>query len=199
MISDRLHRSNPGTAEPRAPVHRQRQQQRPGALALLLALGVLAPATVQAGPLVRRAQERRACQEFARQLQASSGNPAQAQQIYQQGVLKLVAQFGENPCGDIPAPVAGGAPTTPATTAPAAAAPTTATPATTAPANPAAAAGTTAPAAASAEQQQACQEFARRLQAAQGNPAQAQQIYAMGSQRLSSRFGANPCPAIAQP
>lgn len=195
MSCDRLHGSNPERARGNGPSGRQRH----GALALLLALGVLAPAAVQAGPLVRRAQERRACQEFARQLQASSGNPAQAQQIYQQGVLKLVAQFGENPCGDIPAPVAGGASTMPATAAPAAAAPTTTTPATTAPANPAAAASTPAPAAASAEQQQACQEFARRLQAAQGNPAQAQQIYAMGNQRLSSRFGANPCPAIRQP
>ncbi len=146
--------------------------QRPAtaALALLLAtgLGLLSAPETQAGPLLRRAQERRACQEFAGKLQAASGNPQQAQLVYQQGVLKLVETFGENPCGDIPAPTA--------------AAPAPATPK---PANP--------------QQAQACQEFASKLQGAQGNPAQAQQIYAMGSQKLSGMFGANPCPQVKAP
>jgi hypothetical protein len=177
----------------------RRQRQRGSVVLAALALSAaLMPTAAEAGPLVRRAQERRACQEFARQLQASSGNPAQAQQIYQQGVLKLVAQFGDNPCGDIPAPMA--ATTTAPAANPTASNPTAATP-TTAPATstPAAAAPTTAAPAPSAEQQQACQEFARRLQAVQGDPAQARQLYATGNQRLSSRFGANPCPAIPQP
>jgi hypothetical protein len=140
------------------------------ALALLLAtgLGLLSAPETQAGPLLRRAQERRACQEFAGKLQAASGNPQQAQLVYQQGVLKLVETFGENPCGDIPAPTA--------------AAPAPAPPK---PANP--------------QQAQACQEFASKLQGAQGNPAQAQQIYAMGSQKLSGMFGANPCPQVKAP
>ncbi len=146
--------------------------QRPAtaALALLLAtgLGLLSAPETQAGPLLRRAQERRACQEFAGKLQAASSNPQQAQLVYQQGVLKLVETFGENPCGDIPAPTA--------------AAPAPATPQ---PAKP--------------QQAQACQEFASKLQAAQGNPAQTQQIYAMGSQKLSGMFGANPCPQIKAP
>ena len=144
---------------------------------LLLAAGLapLAPPNAQAGPLLRRAQERKACQEFAGKLQAASGNPQQAQLVYQQGVLKLVETFGENPCGDIPAPTA----TAPAPAAPAAA------PAATKPANP--------------QQAQACQEFASKLQGAQGNPAQAQQIYAMGSQKLSGMFGPNPCPQIKAP
>ena len=146
---------------------------------LLLAAGLppLAPPNAQAGPLLRRAQERKACQEFAGKLQAASGNPQQAQLVYQQGVLKLVETFGENPCGDIPAPTAAA----PATPAPA---PVTA-PVTTKPANP--------------QQAQACQEFASKLQGAQGNPAQAQQIYAMGSQKLSGMFGPNPCPQIKAP
>jgi len=146
---------------------------------LLLAAGLapLAPPNAQAGPLLRRAQERKACQEFAGKLQAASGNPQQAQLVYQQGVLKLVESFGENPCGDIPAPTA----TAPATPAPA---PVTA-PVTAKPANP--------------QQAQACQEFASKLQGAQGNPAQAQQIYAMGSQKLSGMFGPNPCPQIKAP
>ena len=146
---------------------------------LLLAAGLapLAPPNAQAGPLLRRAQERKACQEFAVKLQAASGNPQQAQVVYQQGVLKLVETFGENPCGDIPAPTA----TAPATPAPA---PVTA-PVTTKPANP--------------QQAQACQEFASKLQGAQGNPAQAQQIYAMGSQKLSGMFGPNPCPNLPKP
>ena len=75
---------------------------------LLLAAGLapLAPPNAQAGPLLRRAQERKACQEFAGKLQAASANLQQAQLVYQQGVLKLVETFGENPCGDIPAPTA---------------------------------------------------------------------------------------------
>ena len=142
---------------------------------LLLAAGLapLAPPNAQAGPLLRRAQERKACQEFAGKLQAASGNPQQAQLVYQQGVLKLVETFGENPCGDIPAPTAA---------APAAPAPA---PVTAKPANP--------------QQAQACQEFASKLQGAQGNPAQAQQIYAMGSQKLSGMFGPNPCPNLPKP
>jgi hypothetical protein len=157
--------------------------------ALLIAAGVgsLAPLDAQAGPLLRRAQERKACQEFAGKLQAASSNPQQAQLVYQQGVLKLVETFGENPCGDIPAP----------TTAAPAAAPASAVPATTAPATPAAATTTTK--AANPQQAQACQEFAGKLQAAQGNPAQAQQIYAMGNQKLSGMFGPNPCPQIKAP
>ena len=143
---------------------------------LLLAAGLapLGPPNAQAGPLLRRAQERKACQEFAGKLQASSSNPQQAQLVYQQGVLKLVETFGENPCGDIPTPTA-------ATPAPA---PVTA-PVTAKPTNP--------------QQAQACQEFASKLQAAQGNPAQAQQIYAMGSQKLSGMFGPNPCPNLPKP
>ena len=139
---------------------------------LLLAAGLapLAPPNAQAGPLLRRAQERKACQEFAVKLQTASANPQQAQLVYQQGVLKLVETFGENPCGDIPAPTA--------------AAPVTA-PVTAKPANP--------------QQAQACQEFASKLQGAQGNPAQAQQIYAMGSQKLSGMFGPNPCPNLPKP
>ena len=142
---------------------------------LLLAAGLapLAPPNAQAGPLLRRAQERKACQEFAGKLQAASANPQQAQLVYQQGVLKLVETFGENPCGDIPAPTAAA----PATPAPA--------PVTAKPANP--------------QQAQACQEFASKLQGAQGNPAQAQQIYAMGSQKLSGMFGPNPCPNLPKP
>jgi len=145
-------------------------------LALGAALLAISPA-VEAGPLVRRAQERRACQEFAGKLQAASGNPQQAQLVYQQGVLKLVQTFGDNPCGDIPAPTAA-APATPP--APAAIPTASATPA-----NP--------------QQVEACQQFAGKLQAAQGNPAQAQQIYAMGTQKLSGMFGPNPCPNVPKP
>jgi len=48
------------------------------ALALLLAagLGLLAAPESQAGPLLCRAQERKACQEFAGNLQGAQGNPA---------------------------------------------------------------------------------------------------------------------------
>ena len=153
---------------------------------LLLAAGLapLAPLDAQAGPILRRAQERKACQEFAGKLQAASGNPQQAQLVYQQGVLKLVETFGENPCGDIPAPVASGPAPAPAAAPAAVVSPVTAT-ATAKPANP--------------QQAQACQEFAAKLQGAQGNPAQAQQIYAMGSQKLSGMFGANPCPNVPKP
>ena len=148
-----------------------------------LAAGLASPGA-QAGPLLRRAQERKACQEFASKLQAASGNPQQAQLIYQQGVLKLVETFGENPCGDIPAPAA-------TTTAPAAPAAATPTPA---------AAAKSAPAPSSNPQQaQACQEFAAKLQASQGNPSQAQQIYAMGTQKLTGMFGPNPCPNVPKP
>lgn len=156
----------------------------PALLLLTAGLGLLAAPETQAGPLLRRAQERKACQEFAGKLQAASGNPQQAQLVYQQGVLKLVETFGENPCGDIPAPLPVTAPAPAAPAAPAAAAtPAAATPP--APANP--------------QQTQACQEFASKLQSAQGNPGQAQQIYAMGHQKLSGMFGPNPCPQIQAP
>jgi hypothetical protein len=141
----------------------------------VVAAGLGAFPAAEAGPLVRRAQERRACQEFAGKLQAAQGNPQQAQLIYQQGVLQLVERFGVNPCGDIPAPTAATNPTATPGTAPTPAQPT----------NP--------------QQAQACQEFASKLQAAQGNPAQAQQIYAMGSQKLSGMFGPNPCPNVPKP
>ena len=95
------------------------------------------PDPANAGPLVRRAQERKACQEFATKLQQAGGNTPAAQQVYQQGVLQLVARFGENPCTDIPAPTASGA-----------APPTPAAPATRA---------------ASPQQQQACQQFAGKV------------------------------------
>jgi hypothetical protein len=140
-------------------------------LTLSAGLGLWSADPAQAGPLVRRAQERRACQEFASKLQGASGNPQQAQLIYQQGVLKLVEQFGENPCGDIPAPTAAAAPATVTPTA----------------------------AATNPQQAQACQQFAGKLQAAQGNPAEAQQIYAMGSEKLTGMFGPNPCPNVAKP
>ena len=145
--------------------------------ALLLIGGCLhgaLPDPANAGPLVRRAQERKACQEFATKLQTAGGNTPAAQQVYQQGVLQLVARFGENPCTDIPAPTAG----TPA--APAAA-----------PATPAA----------SPQQQQACQQFAGKVQAASasGGTAAAQQTYAMGLQKLTGMFGSNPCPSVKPP
>ena len=152
----------------------------PALLLLAAGLAPLAPLDAQAGPILRRAQERKACQEFAGKLQATSGNPQQAQLVYQQGVLKLVETFGENPCGDIPAPVA----SAPAPAPAAAVSPVTA-PASSKKANP--------------QQAQACQEFAGKLQGAQGNPAQAQQIYAMGTQKLSGMFGPNPCPNVPKP
>jgi hypothetical protein len=173
---------------------------------------LLQPGEAQAGPLVRRAQERRACQEFAGRLQQASGNPAMAQQVYQQGVLQLVSRFGENPCGDIPAPTAAAVtPSNPAATTSPGAAPAAASPAATAapavaPASPAAAssgaaAATGGTAAPSSQQQQACQQFAGKLQAAaaSGGAAAAQQTYAMGLQKLSGMFGPNPCPAVQAP
>ena len=175
---------------------------------------LLQPGEAEAGPLVRRAQERRACQEFATRLQQASGNPAMAQQVYQQGVLQLVSRFGENPCGDIPAPTAAVVtPANPAATTSPGAAPAGTSPAATAapavaPASPAAASsgaasatGGTAAAAPSAQQQQACQQFAGKLQAAaaSGGAAAAQQTYAMGHQKLSGMFGPNPCPAVQAP
>ncbi len=140
----------------------------------------LIPPPAQAGPLMRRIEERKACQQFASKLQAASGNPAMAQQVYQQGVLQLVAKFGENPCGDIPAPVA---------------APTTAPAPTTTPAN------TTTSKPPSSQQQQACQEFASKLQsaAASGSSTAAQQTYNLGTQKLTGMFGPNPCPNVKPP
>jgi hypothetical protein len=155
------------------------------ALLLPAVASLLAPTAAEAGPLVRRAQERKACQEFAGKLQTAQANPAQAQMVYQQGVLKLVQTFGENPCGDIPAPTAA---------APATANPVTAT-------NPAAPSPATAPAsqAANPQQQQACQQFAAKLNAAKANPAQAKQVYAMGNEKLTGMFGPNPCPQVKAP
>ena len=54
------------------------------------------PEPASAGPLVRRAQERKACQEFATKLQEAGGNTPAAQQVYQQGVLQLVARGCSN-------------------------------------------------------------------------------------------------------
>lgn len=73
---------------------------------LLLAAGLapLAPLEAQAGPILRRAQERKACQEFAGKLQGAQGNPAQAQQIYAMGTQKLSGMFGPNPCPNVPKP-----------------------------------------------------------------------------------------------
>jgi len=161
------------------------------ALLLPAMASLLAPTAAEAGPLVRRAQERKACQEFAGKLQGAQANPAQAQMVYQQGVLKLVQTFGENPCGDIPAPTAA---------APAAAAPGPVAASTTT-AGPAAPSPATAPAsqAANPQQQQACQQFAAKLDAAKANPAQAKQVYAMGNEKLSGMFGPNPCPQIKAP
>jgi hypothetical protein len=161
------------------------------ALLLPAMASLLAPTAAEAGPLVRRAQERKACQEFAGKLQTAQANPAQAQMVYQQGVLKLVQTFGENPCGDIPAPTAA---------APAAAAPGPVAASTTT-AGPAAPSPATAPAsqAANPQQQQACQQFAAKLDAAKANPAQAKQVYAMGNEKLSGMFGPNPCPQIKAP
>jgi len=155
-------------------------------LPLLLLLPLLQLAQIpaaSAGPLLRRAESRRACQEFAGKLQAVNGNPQQAQMVYQQGVLKLVQQFGSNPCTDIPAPAA--------TATPAPAAPT--------PQAPAAAAPAAKPV--SSQQQQACTTFANKLQTAtaSGNKAQAQQVYNQGLEKLTANFGPNPCPAVKPP
>lgn len=165
----------------------QRPHLRRSAPVLLL-LGGLLSTTLQgpvaAGPLVRRTQERKACQEFATKLQGAGGNTAAAQQVYQQGVLQLVARFGENPCSDIPAPTANPV-VTPATTTP---------PPANSPVTPAAAAP-------SAQQQQACQQFASKLKEAStsGGSAAAKQTYAMGLQKLTGMFGNNPCPSVTPP
>ena len=168
-----------------------------GFVTLLLGASLL-PAPSQAGPIARRFQERKACETFAGKLKEASGNPAMAQQIYQQGVLALVAKFGENPCGDIPAPVAvtPGAAVVAPVGAPAAA--PAVVPAAAPAARPAAPAAATAP---SAEQQQACSTFASKLSAAaaSGGAAQAKQVYAMGTQKLTGMFGPNPCPAVKAP
>lgn len=181
----------------------------------LLLIGAALPDPAAAGPLVRRAQERRACQEFAGKLQQASGNPAMAQQVYQQGVLQLVQRFGENPCGDIPAPTASATPAVPPASGTAAAAtpassaatgstaaPTgQASPRSTTPPSSAATTGSPPTSAASAQQQQACQQFAGKLQAAaaSGGAAAAQQTYAMGLQKLTGMFGSNPCPNVRPP
>jgi hypothetical protein len=186
----------------------QRQARATWLLPLLLGASLL-PAPSQAGPIARRYQERKACETFAGKLKQASGNPAMAQQIYQQGVMDLVAKFGENPCGDIPAPVAvapGAAPTpahpvgAPASAAPvgAPAAAPAVVPAAAPAVRPAAPAAAAAP---SAEQQQACNTFASKLSqaAASGGAAQAKQVYAMGTQKLTGMFGPNPCPAVKAP
>jgi hypothetical protein len=166
----------------------------PALLALVLASALGTP-QAQAGPLVRRYQERQACQQFAGKLQAVSGNPSQAQYVYQQGVLKLVETFGENPCTDIPAPTAAAPGVTPVATP-------VATPGAAPAATPKAVVPATAPVTAAPtnpQQQQACQQFAAKLQGASGNPSQAQQIYAMGTQKLTGMFGPNPCPQVSAP
>lgn len=162
---------------------------------MLLAIG-FAPAATEAGPLRRRIEERQACQNFAGQLRQASGNPQQAQQVYQQGVLKLVETFGNNPCTDIPAPTAAAvtpaAPAAAPAPAPAAATPTTPVqanpkPATSQPANP--------------QQSKACADFAAKLQAAQasGDQAQAQRVFQMGSEKTAAAFGPNACPNVKAP
>lgn len=153
------------------------------AAAGLLAIG-FAPAAAEAGPLRRRLEERQACQSFAGQLRQASGNPQQAQQVYQQGVLKLVETFGNNPCTDIPAPTA--AAVTPATPVPAPAP----TPAASSPAQPA-----------NPQQAQACADFAAKLQAAQasGDQAQAQRVFQIGSEKTAAAFGPNACPNVKAP
>jgi len=158
-------------------------------LPVLLLLGGLVSAVVpgplMAGPVARRVQERKACQQFATKLQEAGGNTPAAQQVYQQGVLQLVARFGENPCTDIPAPTATVPAAQPATPSPTAgSAPAT-------PANPAA----------NPQQQQACQQFAGKVQSASasGGKAAAQQTYTMGLQKLTGMFGSNPCPSVKPP
>jgi len=178
-------------------IHRSRLIGSSSALLLIGGLTAALPGPAAAGPLARRVQERKACQEFATKLQQTNGNTAAAQQVYQQGVLQLVARFGENPCGDIPAPTASGmAPPTGTPAAPAT--PTTPTTTTTGPAaSPATPAGATP----SAQQQQACQQFAGKIQAASasGGAAAAKQTYAMGLQKLTGMFGSNPCPSVKPP
>jgi len=181
------------------PIHRSRFNRSTSALLLIGGLLTAAlPGPAAAGPLARRVQERKACQEFATKLQQSNGNTAAAQQVYQQGVLQLVARFGENPCSDIPAPTASGVTTPTATPAPTATSAAPAATTTSAPTgSPATPAGTTP----SAQQQQACQQFAGKIQAASasGGAAAAQQTYAMGLQKLTGMFGSNPCPSVRPP
>jgi hypothetical protein len=190
-------------------------------LPLLVVVGWLSavpPSPTSAGPLIRRAQERKACQDFAGLLRQSSGDPARAQQVYQQGVLQLVQRFGENPCGDIPAPTASAAPSAPPTSGPA---PTgTATKPAIAPSQGAAAISTGAATpsphspsgrtttdgsailpAPNTQQQQACDQFAGKLQATatSDGTAAARQTYAMGLQKLTGMFGSNPCPNVRAP
>ena len=178
-----------------------RQARATWLLPLLIGASLL-PAPSQAGPIARRYQERKACETFAGKLKQASGNPAMAQQVYQQGVLALVAKFGENPCGDIPAPlaVAPGAAVAAPVVAPvgAPAAAPAVVPAAAPAVRPAAPAAAAPP---SAEQQQACSTFASKLSAAaaSGGAAQAKQVYAMGTQKLTGMFGPNPCPAVKAP
>ena len=189
--------NRPGQGRPPRPTARTSRL-----LTLLLGASLL-PAPSQAGPVARRYQERKACETFAGKLKEANGNPAMTQKIYQQGVLDLVAKFGTNPCGDIPAPVAApaagtgvAAPVVAPVRAPAAA------PALAPTAGPAV--SPVAPAAAakpSAEQQQACSTFASKLReaAASGGAAQAKQVFSMGTQKLTGMFGPNPCPAVKAP
>ncbi|MEB3199113.1 MAG: hypothetical protein VKK62_01135 [Synechococcaceae cyanobacterium] len=181
----------------------RRQAVRAGCSALMVAfLPLVLADAAAAGPLLRRVEQRKACQQFAAKLQQASGNPAMAQQVYQQGVLQLVARFGENPCSDIPAPAptpAGAAGAPPAAVTPPAATPPAAVPAGTPPRAPANAAPAPQPAV-SPQQQQACQQFAAALQSASARGGAAvQQTYSMGLQKLSGLFGANPCPAVKLP
>jgi len=175
-----------------------------GWVATLVVLGTcLLPAPSLAGPIARRYQERKACETFAGKLKEANGNPVMAQKIYQQGVLDLVAKFGANPCGDIPAPVAAPAagagvvaPVVAPVGAPAVA------PALAPTAAPAVSPVAPAPAAKpSAQQQQACNTFASKLSeaAASGGAAQAKQVFTMGTQKLTGMFGPNPCPAVKAP
>ena len=140
----------------------------------------IAAAPSYGGPVVRHIQERKACQQFAEKLEAASGNPQQAQLIYQQGVLKLVAKFGTNPCGDIPVPTAI-VPGTPA-----------------APTLKLAGVPAVSP---SAQQLDACKTFASKLSAASasGGTGQAKQVYVMGLDKLTGMFGPNPCPGVVAP
>ena len=171
---------------------------RTAAWILPLLLGSwLVPSPGQAGPVVRRYQERKACQTFAGKLKEASANPAMAQQVYQQGVLALVAKFGENPCSEVPAPLAGAPIVAPAAAAKPVVAPVAAP--TVAPAGvPAAIPPAARP---SAEQQQACTTCASKLSeaAACGGAAQARQVFTMGTEKLTGMFGPNPCPAVKPP
>ncbi len=182
-----------------ASLHRRSAAANTSALMALLLGSCLLPAPGQAGPVVRRYQERKACETFAGKLKEASANPAMAQQVYQQGVLALVAKFGENPCRDIPPPLAAAA-AAPVLAPPASAvAPAAAVVApATVPAVIPAVAPATRP---SAEQQQACTTFASKLSAAaaSGGAAQAQQVFTMGTQKLTGMFGPNPCPAVKAP